>query len=109
MNFLVDEQLPPFLARKLTDSGYNATHVRDRPEPGSSDSIIAAWARDNQAVIITKDLDFVQQAGLGKLHVPIIWIRFGNTANEQLWSRFVKDLPRLQALLAAGTLVVEAI
>lgn len=71
--------------------------------------MVADWARENQAVIVTKDLDFVQQAGLGKLNVPIIWVRFGNTANDEIWTRFVRDLPRLQALLASGSQIVEAI
>lgn len=106
MHFLIDEHLPLFLVRKLA---YHATHVRERPGQGSTASEVAAWARDNQAVIVTKDVDFVQQAGLGKMNVPVIWIRAGNTANEALWTRFVKDLPRLEALLASGAQIVETI
>lgn len=109
MKFLVDEQLPPFLARKLAESGYRAAHVTESPGLGSSDSEVVAWAEENLAAIITKDIHFVQRAALGLLAVPVIWVRFGNTANEELWMRFANEMPGVPASLGAGAQVIEIV
>ena len=55
LRFLVDAQLPPALARKLSVSGHEATHVLDVGLLNASDSRIWDYALANQSIIVTKD------------------------------------------------------
>ena len=57
-NFLVDENLPPQLARWLRRLGYRARAVRDVGLKGKGDEEIIGWVQKHGAVIITSDLDF---------------------------------------------------
>lgn len=57
MRFLVDAQLPPALARYLTDAGYQAEHVYDLGMGGASNRVIWNYATKHSATIITKDED----------------------------------------------------
>ncbi|MGM0984784.1 MAG: DUF5615 family PIN-like protein [Pseudomonadota bacterium] len=44
MRFLVDAQLPPALARWLTEQGHHAEHVADLKMEAASDAAIWRWA-----------------------------------------------------------------
>lgn len=59
MRFLVDAQLPPAVARWLTEEGHDAQHVFDLGLHQATDRAIWAKARELTAAIITKDEDFV--------------------------------------------------
>ena len=56
--FLIDESLSPFLSLLLKRLGYSAKSVREINMKGSEDDKIVEWALNNNAVIITGDLDF---------------------------------------------------
>ena len=51
MNFLVDAQLPPGLARWLADQGHSAQHVSDVGLAGAEDSMIWNHALGVDAVV----------------------------------------------------------
>ena len=59
MRFLVDAQLPPALARWLTERGHDAFHVFDVGMGRAGDQEIWNHAAAINAVIVTKDEDFV--------------------------------------------------
>jgi predicted nuclease of predicted toxin-antitoxin system len=84
LNFLVDAQLPPALARWISARGHNATHVFDLGFHTAADPTIWERARNDQAVIISKDEDFVDHWILSSQPVPLIWIRKGNCSNNAL-------------------------
>jgi len=85
--FLVDAQLPPALARALSDLGHEATQ--------------------RNAVVITKDEDFVGHGRFGAPAPPVVWIRLGNVSRRVLLSRFLPLLPQVVQLVEAGERVVE--
>lgn len=64
MRFLVDAQLPPLLARHIRELGHEAEHVADIGMSASSDRDIWQYAHANDAVLITKDEDFVTMRAL---------------------------------------------
>lgn len=68
-DFLVDENLPPKVARWLRRSGYTAKAVREVGLKGKGDEEIIGWVQKRGAVIITSDLDF------GEF---FYWKNFGN-------------------------------
>ena len=61
MNFLVDAQLPPGLARWLADQGHSAQHVNDVGLAGAEDSVIWNHALGVDAIVVTKDEDFAER------------------------------------------------
>ena len=61
MNFLVDAQLPPGLARWLAHEGHSAQHVNDVGLAGAEDSVIWNHALGVDAIIVTKDEDFAER------------------------------------------------
>ena len=99
MNFLVDAQLPPALARWIASQGHQATHVFDIGLQTADDPVIWERARIRSAVISSKDEDFVDHWLLSAGPAQLVWIRKGNCSNrallawlEPLWPDVVKRL-----------------
>ncbi len=60
MKFLLDAQLPRWLARWLQTKGHDVVHTRDLPEGNRTrDAAINELSVREQRVAITKDEDFV--------------------------------------------------
>ena len=58
MQFLVDAQLPPALARWISAQGYSACHVANIGMASARDPEIWNRAYGDDSIIITKDEDF---------------------------------------------------
>ena len=109
MNFLVDAQLPPALARWLTEEGYPSKHVNDLSMAQSRDQEIWAEAKRNNWVIITKDEDFVVLSGIDPSGSPVVWLRVGNCRRQCLLNWFGALFPSILDELAKGERLVEVI
>ena len=107
MRFLVDAQLPPALARWITDQGHEAAAVRDLGLRDSPDSAIWESARSTDAIIVTKDEDFAQLAAVRPPPPRVLWIRLGNTTNANLINALQAHWPDLIGHFEAGAAVVE--
>ncbi len=106
MNFLVESLLPPALAHWMVSHGHVATHVFDLGLQDADDPVIWERARREQAVIISKDEDFLDHWLLSDRPVPLVWIRKGNCSNrvllawlEPLWPEVVKRLEQGEKLI----------
>lgn len=106
MRFLVDAQLPPGLARWLSSQGHPSDHVYDFGLGGAPDDEIEARARELQAVIWSKDSDFVDRSRRAQ-GLQVVWIRLGNTSNTSLQKGIARHLPTIEAALKAGEALVE--
>jgi len=84
LNFLVDAQLPPALARWIVGRGHQATHVFELGLQTADDPVVWERARKENAVIISKDQDFVDRWLLSERPVALVWIRKGNCSNRAL-------------------------
>ena len=84
MNFLVDAQLPPGLARWIVDRGHQALHVFDVGMHTATDPVTWEHSRKSNAVIISKDEDFVDRWLMSDVPVALVWIRKGNCSNRAL-------------------------
>ena len=58
MKFLVDQHLPPALARFLDAAGHPAQHVRDLGLKEADDRVIWRHAGTHGSVMVSKDEDF---------------------------------------------------
>lgn len=84
MNFLIDAQLPPALARWISARGHESAHVSDIELLKATDPNIWEHARQQNAVIVSKDEDFVDRWLLDSAPVSLVWIRKGNCSNRAL-------------------------
>ena len=107
MTFLVDAQLPPALARAITESRHVATHVADAGLLHATDEAIWQYAANNGAVLVTKDEDFAVRHRRGNRNVRVVWLRIGNTSRAALLKRFLPLLPRIVSLLESGEVLIE--
>jgi predicted nuclease of predicted toxin-antitoxin system len=82
VNFLVDAQLPPALARWIASQSHRAAHVFDIGLQTADDPMIWERARKESTVIISKDEDFVDHWLLSAEPVQLVWIRKGNCSNR---------------------------
>jgi predicted nuclease of predicted toxin-antitoxin system len=109
MRFLIDAQLPPALARHLTELGHEAEHVADRQMAAASDRQIWDYALAVGAIIVTKDEDFAQRKALGENGPPVVWVRIRNTRRRELLVWFGSVLPAVITALGRGESLIELI
>jgi len=107
LNFLIDAQLPPALARWITEQGHNAVHVFDLGFHTTTDSFIWDHARKSNAVVVSKDEDFVDRWLLKPEGVALVWIRRGNCSNEALVRWLTPLWPDIITRLTQGEKLVE--
>lgn len=107
MKFLVDNQLPPALARYLSgDLGQNAVHVTDIGMRGDPDAAIWAYAGQNDFVLISKDEDFVTLYSK-KPSASLLWVRIRNCRRTHLLKVFEQQWPKILERFKAGERFVE--
>ncbi len=106
MRFLIDEQLPPGLARWLDGEGYPSDHVVDLGLSGAPDDDIEFMAIMMDAVIWSKDAGFVRRARQSTM-LQVVWLRLGNTTNAELQARLAPRLQAITAKLADGEKLIE--
>ena len=108
MKIWVDAQLSPAIARWLTETQkVEAVPLRDLGLRDAEDSQIFFAARQNDAIVMSKDSDFAE---LVLRHGPppqIIWITSGNTSNARLQEMLGGAWSTVVQLLAAGEKLVE--
>lgn len=107
MRFIVDAQLPPRLAMWIAERGHEAVHVVELGGLSMSDQWIWDLAQQRQAIVVTKDRDFVEWA-TARLEPPqIVWIRLGNVATRSLLGRIDAVWDQIVADLRAGVPILE--
>ena len=104
MNFLVDQNLPVWLAIWLREAGYGAAHLRELGLQTASDRDVAALARARGAILVTKDDDFARPPGPG---APVVWVKIGNATHTRLASVWDRLWPDIVAALKDGETLVE--
>lgn len=104
----LDAQLPPQFASWLAETfKVEAKALREIGLRDAADREIFQAARSANAVIISKDSDFVEL--VLRLGTPpqLIWITCGNVTNRHLKTIFTKLFPDVARLLREGEPIVE--
>ena len=108
MRIWIDAQLSPRIASWISDNfDYQAVPIRDLGLRDSEDIEIFNSARDEVAIVLTKDRDFLDLLGRFGPPPKIIWLTCGNTSNEALQHVLSKTLADAVELLKAGESIVE--
>ena len=108
MRIWVDAQMSPAIATWISSNyAVIAVAIRDLGLRDAKDKEIFEAARQEKAVVMTKDSDFVLL--LDKLGPPpqIIWVTCGNTSNARLKEVLTNTLPKALDLLNLGEKLVE--
>lgn len=108
MKFWVDAQLPPSLAKWLSENfQVEAISLRDMGLRDAQDREIFDAAKLQDVVIISKDSDFVDL--ITRLGSPprLLWVTCGNVTNRKLREHFQTLFPKALQMLQEGEFIVE--
>ncbi|HEX6861067.1 MAG TPA: DUF5615 family PIN-like protein [Caulobacteraceae bacterium] len=104
MRFLLDQHLPASMIAVLQELGHEALHVKHLQMMQASDVEIWQRAKVLEAVMVTKDVDFITLAASDPAGPKVVRIRLGNCPNRVLFERVRVAWPsvveRLQVLSA---------
>lgn len=108
MKIWIDAQLPPTLALWLTETfNVEATALKQLGLRDAKDVEIFELARVANAVILTKDSDFVDLACRLGTPPQILWLTCGNVTNRNLRQILAIALPNAIEQLRLGEAIVE--
>lgn len=108
MTIWLDAQLPPQLADWIkTEIETDAVAVRDLGLRDASDKAIFAAACAANAVLMSKDSDFVEMVLRNGPPPKLIWLTCGNVSNLALRVLLETRLPGALSLLDRGDMIVE--
>ena len=89
MRLLFDENLSPKLPKRLSDLFPNSLHVRDVGMKAMIDPMVWDYAKDNNLMIVSKDVDMHDLSLVFGNPPKVIWLRLGNC-----WTLQVENLLR---------------
>lgn len=104
----IDAQLSPSLAPWIRAThGVEAFALRDLGLRDAEDAKIFEGARAADAVVLTKDRDFVELVGRHGPPPQVLWLTCGNTSNASVRTLLGVVWPRVVTLLEAGEPLIE--
>lgn len=108
MKLWLDAQLPPGLAGWIeANFPFSARAVRDLGLRDAEDEEIFRAARVDDAIVVTKDSDFLVLLERYGPPPRVVWVRCGNTTNAHLREIFSNRLALALKLLQEGEHIVE--
>lgn len=107
MKILIDMNLSPDWIAVFEGEGFEAVHWSTVGDAKSEDSVIVEWARQNNYVIFTHDLDFGTILALTKADGPsVIQVRGQNIFPEYLAEILISAIRQNSQYLESGALIV---
>ena len=104
----IDAQLSPIIAAWInTRFAVQAVAIRELGLRDSTDREIFVAAKAENAIVMTKDSDFIQLLDYYGPPPQVIWLTCGNTSNDRLTEILAQTLQDAIDLLNAGESLVE--
>ena len=104
--FLVDMNLPSKTVTNLQQQGWDVLRVSQVLPMDAEDSEILEFARQQNRVIITQDLDFSSLLALGGYEKPsLITFRLSMPDSETITRKLLDIVPHIEDRLAEGCAV----
>jgi predicted nuclease of predicted toxin-antitoxin system len=109
VNIWIDAQLSPAIAAWINRSfpDLQASSVRSLRLRDAKDAQIFQAAREADAILMSKDADFIRLLEQYGPPPHVIWITCGNTSNSRMREVLGAALPQALDLLARGEPLVE--
>jgi predicted nuclease of predicted toxin-antitoxin system len=106
VNWIIDTQLPHQLATALKQHGQNAVHASELPGAHrTTDAAIMDHAMRTNAVVVTKDADFLAAYQLKRSPARLLYVSTGNIGNRALIFHFMRYLDVIIKELERGGFV----
>jgi predicted nuclease of predicted toxin-antitoxin system len=107
MKLLIDMNLSPEWVKVLGDKGYEAVHWSSVGNPCASDHEIMTWAKDNEYVHFSHDLDFGAILAATKARGPsVIQIRSQDINPHHIGNAVASAINQFKSHLEKGALIV---
>lgn len=91
----------------LQNAGFEACHWYKLGAPNAPDSELFTWARDNNHIVFTHDLDFGAMLAASNAESPSVFqIRTEDVSPAALAPRAIELLNRFEIQLSSGALVI---
>lgn len=106
--FVIDEDVSRSTGKVLKDHGYEVKDIRDYGLRGAEDEEVYQSAQNNQAVVVTSDMDFgnILRFPIGS-HFGIVILRFPNeVSTKEINRQLVKSIKALTDDDFKGNLVI---
>jgi predicted nuclease of predicted toxin-antitoxin system len=106
MKILIDMNLPPRWVQLFAKAGWEALHWSQVGAPTASDREIMIWARANDYVVFTHDLDFSALLATTQGEGPsVIQVRTQNVLPETIGTLVINAMKQFQHELGKGALI----
>lgn len=106
MKLLVDMNLSPRWVEVLTAAGIEAAHWSALGANNAPDAIIMAYARDNDYVVLTHDLDFSAMLAATHGEKPsVVQIRADDVSPDVIGQKVIMALRQMALELESGALL----
>lgn len=109
MKLLFDENLSHKLARRLDDIFPNSIHVRDVGLKATDDPLVWEYARDNDFMIVSKDVDMHDLSLVFGNPPKVIWVRLGNCSTSDVENLLRREFDVIKAFYADDTVSLLAL
>ena len=109
MKLLFDQNLSPRLVEQLGDLFPGSAHVQSLRLDRALDVLLWDFARGNEFLIVTKDVDFCDRSALLGHPPKIIWLRLGNSTTAEIASALRAHHEDIDAFNRDGSAGVLAI
>ena len=107
MNILVDMNLSPIWVEVFARHGINAVHWSTIGDPRAPDSLLMNWARENEYIVFTHDLDFGALLALTQTISPsVIQVRTQDVTPDHLERTLISSLRQHAASLELRALII---
>ncbi len=107
ISILIDMNLSPDWVYGLATKGYVSVHWSTIGNPRAADREIMDWARSNDHIVFTHDLDFGTMLALTHASGPsVIQVRGQNVLPDHMAPIVVAAIKQYEADLTSGALVV---
>lgn len=109
MEIWIDAQLSPSIALWMSNtySQVKAKSVRELGLRDAADQDIFMAAKQQEAVVMTKDVDFLNLLSIHGPPPQVIWITTGNTSNAKMREILQRHFNTIYELLTVGEPLVE--
>ena len=106
MRILIDMNLSPDWVAVFKRNGWEALHWSTVGDPRAADRLIFDWARANDYIVFTHDLDFGTLLAVTHATGPsVIQVRTQNVMPNSLENILIPVLRRYESLLTSGALI----
>ncbi len=107
LRLVIDMNLSPLWVEVLCDAGFEAVHWYRIGAANAPDSEIFSWARTNNHIVFTHDLDFGALLAATSAESPSVFqIRTEDVSPGALAPRAIELLNRFAPELTSGALIV---